>query len=47
MVGLQNDFFYRDDIIHEKGGIEHILGSASHATIVVTCCTLKCSMVSL
>ena len=47
MVGLQNEFFYKDDIIHEKGGIEHILGFASHATIVIRCCTLKYSMVSL
>ena len=36
-----------DDLVHEIGGTEHTLEFASRADIVVTCCSLNPSTVSL
>jgi len=48
IVGLQNaEAPDGDDLVHEKGGMEHTLEFASRADIVVTCCTLNPSTVSL
>lgn len=47
-VGLQNGkALDGDEFVHEKGGMERTLEFASRADIVVTCCTLNPSTVTL